>query len=74
MNKGRTGKPHTTETRAKMRCAAAARLARGEVPNGLAWTPEEDDLVLTLPTKAAARRTGQSVTAVYKRRRKLRAQ
>jgi hypothetical protein len=63
---------HTPETRAKMRAAAAARLARGVVPNGRAWTRAEDELVKTLPTKVAARRTGRTVTAVYKRRRKLR--
>jgi hypothetical protein len=68
----RTGSKHTAETRAKMRAAAAARLARGEVPNGRAWTEAEDESVLTLPTAEAARRTGRTLTAVYKRRRKLR--
>jgi hypothetical protein len=72
MRAGRTGKPHSAATRAKMRAAAAARLARGVVPNGRAWTREEDEVVLTLPTADAARRTGRTVTAVYKRRRKLR--
>jgi hypothetical protein len=68
----RLGSKHTPETRAKMRAAATARLARGLVPNGRAWTEAEDELVLTLPTDEAARRAGRSVTAVYKRRRKLR--
>jgi hypothetical protein len=55
-----------------MRAAAARRLARGEVPNGRAWTTAEDRLIRTLPTAVAAKRTRRTVTAVYKRRRKLR--
>jgi hypothetical protein len=62
---------HTPEAKTKMRAAAAARLARGQVPNGRAWTPGEDDLVRTLPAPAAAGQTGRPITHVYKRRRKL---
>jgi hypothetical protein len=68
----RRGTRHTPETRAKMRAAAAARLAHGMVPNGRAWTKAEDELVLTLPIAEAAKRTERTQTAVYKRRRKLR--
>jgi hypothetical protein len=63
---------HTPETRAKMRAAAARRLARGQVPNGRAWTRAEDELVLTRSAAEAAKRTARTLTAVYKRRRKLR--
>jgi hypothetical protein len=64
-------KRHPPEVRAKLKAAAAARLARGEVPNGRAWTPAEDALVRAVPVREAARRTKRTVTAVYKRRRKL---
>jgi hypothetical protein len=53
-------KTRPPEVRAKLKAAAADRLACGEVPNGRAWTAAE-----------AARRTGRTVTAVHKRRRKL---
>jgi hypothetical protein len=72
MRKGRTGKRHTAEARAKMRAAAARRLARGEVNNGRAWTPAEDELVRSLPAAEVVRRTGHPLSSVYKRRRKLR--
>jgi hypothetical protein len=35
------------------------------------WTPEEDELVRTLPTQEVARRTGRTTRAVYNRRRRL---
>lgn len=35
------------------------------------WTPEEDDLVRTLPAEEAARRTGKSLAQVYRRRARL---
>jgi hypothetical protein len=63
---------HTPETRAKMRAAAARRLARGEVPNGRAWTPAQDAVVKAVPAAEAARRLRRTLAAVYKRRRKLR--
>ena len=68
----RRGAKHTDEARAKMRAAAARRLAGGRVPNGRAWTPAEDELVRTRPAAEVARRTGHPVSSVYKRRRKLR--
>jgi hypothetical protein len=64
-------KKHPPEVRARIKAAMAARLARGEVPNGRAWTRAEDRMVRTLPVDEAARRTGRTLTAVYKRRRKL---
>jgi hypothetical protein len=39
--------------------------------NGLnvrAWTPEEDDLVRTLPAAEVVRRTGRTLAAMYVRR------
>jgi hypothetical protein len=38
------------------------------------WTPEEDEVVRTLPAKEAARRTGRPLSTVYERRRLLRRQ
>lgn len=35
------------------------------------WSPEEDEKVLSLPTKEAAARTGRTITAVNSRRQKL---
>jgi hypothetical protein len=35
------------------------------------WTPEEDELVRTLPAKEAAQRTGRSLRVVYARRHAL---
>jgi hypothetical protein len=67
----RRGARHTAEARAKMRAAAARRLARGEVPNGRAWTPDQDAVVKALPAAEAARGLGRPVGQVYKRRRKL---
>ena len=68
----RRGAKHTAAARAKMRAAAARRLAGGRVPNGRAWAPDEDELVRTRPAPEVARRTGHPVSSVYKRRRKLR--
>jgi hypothetical protein len=68
----RRGRKRPPEDRAKIREAMAAKLATGWRPNGRAWTDAEDKLVLTLPLKETARRTGRTWTAVYKRRRKLR--
>jgi hypothetical protein len=62
---------HPPAVRAKMRAAAARRLARGEVPNGRAWTPDQDAVVKALPATEAARELGRPVGQVYKRRRKL---
>jgi hypothetical protein len=62
MRKGRLGKPHDEETRAKLR--------RNHVTHG-AWTAEEDELVRTLPPKDAAKATGRTLIAVDSRRRVL---
>jgi hypothetical protein len=70
--KRRKYKMHPPEVRAKMRASAAARLARGVVPNGRAWTAAEDEFVRTLSAPEAAERTGRPIAHVYKRRRKLR--
>ena len=35
------------------------------------WTLEEDELVRTLPTREAVRRTGRTLSAVNVRRRRL---
>ncbi len=64
----RRGSHHTEETRRRM---SEAHKARGTWPPaaGRPWTPEEDELVLALPLKEVARRTGRSVTSVQSRRR-----
>jgi hypothetical protein len=41
------------------------------VPRTIPWTPQEDELVKTLPAEEVAKRTGQSLSVVYKRRRRL---
>jgi hypothetical protein len=38
------------------------------VPGTIPWTPEEDELVKTLPAEEAAKKTGRSLSAVYARR------
>jgi hypothetical protein len=55
------------ETRRKM---SEAHRRRGTRPPkaGRPWTPEEDELVRTLPAKEVGRRTGRTLTAVYSRR------
>jgi hypothetical protein len=35
------------------------------------WTPEEDDLVRTLPPQEVAQQTGHTLAAVYKRRHRI---
>jgi len=73
MRRGRTGKPHPPEVRAKISAIRRAAIARGEFkpPGGRAWTATEDELVRTLPALAAARRTKRSLNAVYMRRIRL---
>ena len=39
------------------------------VPGTQVWTPEEDQLVRSLPAAEAARRTGRAIGAVWARRR-----
>ena len=63
MAAGRRGKPHSEETRRKMSEAHKRRGTRP--PNaGRPWTPEEDDLVRTLPAACAAQRIGRTLEAV----------
>jgi hypothetical protein len=65
------GRRPTKDARAKM---SAAQRRRGARPPwiGPAWTPEEDELVRTLPAREAAKRTGRTLSAVYSRRSELR--
>jgi len=67
-NVGRTA---SAESRAKM---SVAQKRRGVVPPkaGRLWTPDEDELVRSLPAVEAAGRTGRTLTAIYMRRRELR--
>jgi hypothetical protein len=51
--------------------SAAPRRRGTLVPGTRVWTPEEDELVRTLPRNEAARRTGRTRGAVSKRRAAL---
>jgi hypothetical protein len=63
------GSHHTEESRRRM---SEAHRRRGTlVPGTRAWTPEEDELLKTLPAEEVARRTGRTLTAIYARRRRL---
>jgi hypothetical protein len=63
------GRPLCEETCRKL---IAADKARGTlVPGTRPWTPEEDELVRTLPRGEAAARTGRTLPAVTARRRRL---
>src|SRR5262245_28161401 len=69
MRKGRTGKPHDEEARAKM---SEAHRRRGTlVPGTQPWTAEEDESVRTLRPADAAEATGRTLVAVWSRRRAL---
>ena len=70
MRKGRTGKPHPPEVRARLSAFLRER-AKVFVPSGRLWTAAEDELVRTLPAPEAARRTDRSLEAIYLRRRRL---
>jgi hypothetical protein len=70
MRKGRAGKPHPPEVRARLSAFLRER-AKVFLPNGRAWTAAEDELVRTLPAAEVARRTGRSLASVYARRRRL---
>jgi hypothetical protein len=60
---------HSEETRRKM---SESHRKRGTmVPGTKVWTAQEDEWVKSLPVEEAARRTGRSVSAVYKRRHRL---
>ena len=71
-HEARRGPRHTEETRRKM---SEAHRRRGTRPPKAArpWTPEEDELVRTLPAVYAAQRIGRTLKAVYSRRAELRA-
>jgi hypothetical protein len=69
MHEARRGSHHTEEARQRM---SATHRQRGTlVPGTIPWTAGEDELVRTLPAEEAARRTGRSLQAVYKRRYRL---
>jgi hypothetical protein len=69
MRRARLGSHLTEETRSRM---SEAHKRRGTlVPGTILWTPEEDELVKTLPVEEAAKRTGRSLSAVYARRWRL---
>src|SRR5262245_26328671 len=70
MRKGRLGKPHPPEVRARLSAFLRER-AKVFVPNGRRWDLWEDDLVRTRPAAEVARRTKRSVNAVYSRRAML---
>ena len=71
MSRRMKGSRLTESTRAKM---SEAHLKRGTRPPaaGPAWSAEDDELIRTLPPKAAAERTGRTLVAVYQRRNMLR--
>jgi hypothetical protein len=63
------GSHHSEESRRKM---SKAHKKRGTmVPGTIPWTAEEDELVKTLPGAGAAKKTGRSLSAVYRRRHRL---
>ncbi|HEY7158207.1 MAG TPA: hypothetical protein VH575_29915 [Gemmataceae bacterium] len=63
------GTHHSEESRRKMN---ETHRQRGTlVPGTIVWTAEEDEMVRTLPTPEAVRRTGRTLSAVKARRRRL---
>jgi hypothetical protein len=70
MRKGRIAKPLSPDARAKISAALRER-AKVFVPSGRRWEAWEDELVRTLSSPEAARRTGRSLDAICMRRRKL---
>jgi hypothetical protein len=70
MRKGRLGKPHPPEVRARLSAFLRER-AKVFLPCGRAWTAAEDELVRTRPAPEVARRTKRSLASVYTRRRRL---
>jgi hypothetical protein len=63
------GRHHSEETRQKL--SATLKAYGTLVPGTVPFTPEEDELVKTLPTAEAARQTGRTLVAVSKRQRVL---
>jgi hypothetical protein len=69
MRQARIGMRHTEESRRKI---SEAHRRRGKlVPGTIVWTPEEDELLKTLPEEEVARRTGRTLKAIYTRRQRL---
>jgi hypothetical protein len=69
MHEAWRGSHHTEETRRRM---SRTHRKRGTlVPGTIPWTSEEDAMVKVLPAEEAAKRTGRSLSAVYKRRWRL---
>jgi hypothetical protein len=64
------GTHHSDATRQKM--SRTHRRLGTMGPGTIPWTPEEEELVRTLPAEEAAKRTGRSLSAVYTRRNRLR--
>jgi hypothetical protein len=66
MYNARRGSHHTEEARRKM---SETHRRRGTlVPGTIPWTPDQDELVRTLPAGEASRRTGRSLWGIYQRR------
>jgi hypothetical protein len=61
----------TAETRAKMSASQKARGTRPPACQGVTWTPEEDEVLRSLPPRKAAIRLRRSLGAVYSRRHLL---
>ena len=68
MRKGRTGKPHSADDRAKMSAAQKRRTAHSWAK---LWTRAEDRIVRTCSIAEAAERTGRTERAVLSRRHRL---
>jgi hypothetical protein len=67
LRKSHLGKPTSDETRAKQSAAHRARGTRA--PKAVRpWTPEEDELVRTLPPAEVVQRTGRTLVAVWSHR------
>ena len=71
MRKRMMGNRPSESTRAKM---SESHRKRGTRPPlaGPPWSAQDDELIRTLPAKAAAERTGRTLAAVYNRRNVLR--
>lgn len=65
----RTGPEHMAKMRSGLAKLKAAR--PGWTPGGRLWSADEDEVVMTLPTKEAMVKTGRSLHAVRTRRQRL---
>jgi hypothetical protein len=63
-----TGRKVTPETRAKMSAAHKARGTRPPARRGVTWSPEEDEILKSLPPGKAALKLRRSLGSVYSRR------